>query len=164
MILLKRIFCLFIVFCVILLPSCKNNTTPIINGFSCKANVKVGEDSFKYFLEIKQNGEFSATVLSDDELNGLKYIWNGKNFIISYKEINKELEQNSQLKNSFAYLLKTILSQIEAKSLIAQNGEIKGTDTFGSFTVSLRPDGFIKKIEIDSLDISAEFYSLQYLF
>lgn len=162
---LKRVIFTAILVSLILTCGCKSNTLyPITSGFICNAETFYNGEQLNCSLKVKDSGEFCATVIANDKLNGLKYIWNGKSFTVNYKDLNLNFEQNNIAETSPVFILKEIIYKTELKNLPVKNGAVTGTESFGNFKVFVRPDGFIKKIEIPSLSFYANFKNLQYLF
>ncbi len=143
---------------------CGEKVKPSTKGFKCTADVVSYENSFSYLIEVPKNGNISATVQNPEGLSGLRYVWNGEGFTVSFNGIEKDIPENVFGDDNFLLIYKKIISQIENGNLIAENGNIKGTDTFGSFSLKVRPDGFIKELYIGGLSLSATFKGYEYLF
>lgn len=149
----------------ILFSGCqKSNPEIIADGFSARAVVKSATETTEYFIEAKENGNLKLTVLSPKILNGFQYIWNGESFTVSFKGIEQNLSDIKNSPDNFATALSELLFQLKTKPQIAKGGKKEGATNSGTFSLTVRPDGFLKTVSFNSLGLTASFSNSEYLF
>lgn len=164
MIVLKRFFASFLIFCVILtLSGCRKKTEPIqpvTQGFACEVNIKYGDKNLKCELLAPGGGIFIVRVKEPKLLDGLEFNWNADEFNISYKGLNYSVDPSVLPEAAFIKALKNVFSNvgIENGFKAVEDGYVfEGGSESGDFKLTVSSEGIPLSLSIPALDMTVKF-------
>lgn len=152
--------------CLFVLAGCgqKNTVAPISEGFSCTADIQVGEKNYTAKILASGGGVFSAELTKPKSVKGLKFLFDGEEITVSYLGL-KYTPENLPIDTGFAVVLKDVLSSVNnaAEQAVYKDGSyvVEGSANGTDYSFYVTEAGYPVKLTAPSLDLMVIFSDVQ---
>ncbi len=162
---MKRI-ALCILFCLTLAACAAKSTVaePKTQGFSCKAQVSIQNSVYQADLQIPEGGVFTATLTDPASVKGTVLQWNGEDVSVSLHGLTLNLPVNSLPGGNALAGVRSVLQALQRGAGTTSGTTINGQCSAGSFTATLRADGFPVEIALPEYATTVTFSDFSYTF
>ncbi len=140
-------------------------TTPKTQGFSCKAKVTIQKSVFEAELQIPEGGIFTATLTAPATVKGTVLAWNGEEVTATLHGLTLHLPPDKLPGGNAIGGIRSVLQTLQ-RGGATQNtdGSLRGQSAAGSFTATLRADGFPVEIALPEYDTTVVLSDFSYIF
>ncbi len=163
---MKRVFLCIV--SLILLVGCAAKpatTAPKTQGFSCKAKVTTQKSVFEAELQIPEGGIFTATLTSPATVKGTVLAWNGEEVTATLHGLTLHLPPDKLPGGNAIAGIRSVLQALQrGGATAAADSSLSGQSTAGSFTATLRADGFPVEITLPEYDTTVVLSNFSYIF
>jgi len=163
---INRIFSLLFAGCIlisfsIIFSACGQQTPPPApTGFSAKAEIQFGEDSFVAEIAQTRPGALSFTFTAPENIAGFMLSLAGDNATLHFGSLQIELPANSLPVSNVAVLLNTVLlrmaqEQTHSEFTRTRDGHfvLQGTASNMPFHATIAQDGMLVQLEIPAIGL-----------
>ena len=161
---MKRTVLLCLLFLVFLTGCSAKKTEVECEGFSCNAEARFGDDTYRLFLEVP-GGEIIKAKVTEGQMKGLTITLDGEEISLEYLGMNYKLPDGFSEKNCVA-AIKEVLYSIKRNGNEASvnSNHIFTLDTdFGPAKITVRPDGFPTNILLIDEDAEIKLSNFSYI-